>query len=529
MTNIHFLRLFIFVALIPTIAYSQECDEQFVFNDSNRNGIFDKQEKGIGNVAVSNGNHIVYSDNKGRFKLIPDVGQSLFVIKPAGYTLPLRADGIPDFFSNQASIDTRLKYGGVRSSDNACRSFALWKSKSSKQNSNSLDVLVFGDPQPKSLIDVSYYQNDIVKPIIGKHKIALGISLGDIVHDDLSLLPEIKRIDRALNTPWLYAAGNHDLDFDAVNDEGSLESFREQFGPDTYAWEEKLANFIVLDDVVYLPSQSPDYIGGIRETQFHFLARYLARANKSKLLVISAHIPFFQTQANRETFRSQDRKRLFALLEPFKNVLLLTAHSHTQTQLLHNLSSDWTGAGRLYEYNVGATCGAYWSGLKDQQGIPDTTMTDGTPNGYAKLQIDQLDYRLQWFNARQNPNQAMTLYAPKVLRKDAYPGFAVYANIFMAKPETQVQLQIDGGEWQIMKRVEQYDPNVLAQNSADANSDVLLSYDRIPEATVSSHLWRFALPTNLSIGKHQIRVRASDNWLGNVEQTTSYLLLEREP
>lgn len=529
MTIIQYLRLVIFAGLLPTIAYSQVCDEQFVFNDSNRNGIFDKQEKGIGNVAVSNGNHIVYSDNKGRFKLIPDVGQALFVIKPAGYTLPLRADGLPDFFSNQASQDTNLKYGGVKISDNACRSFALWQSKKNSGKKNKLDVLVFGDPQPKNLKDVSYYQNDIVKPIVGNHKVALGISLGDIVHDDLSLLPEIKRIDRALNTPWLYAAGNHDVDFDAVNDEGSLESFREQFGPDTYAWEESLANFIVLDDVVYLPGKSPDYIGGIRETQFHFLARYLARADKSKLLVISAHIPFFQTQANRETFRSRDRKRLFALLEPFKNVLLLTAHSHTQTQILHDANSDWYGAGRLYEYNVGATCGAYWSGLKDQQGIPDSTMTDGTPNGYAKLQIYQLDYRLQWFNARQNPIQAMALYAPKVLRKDAYPGFAVYANVFMAKPDTQVQVQIDYGEWQNMKRVMQYDPNVLAQNSADAKENVLLSYDRIPEATLSTHLWRFALPTNLSVGEHKITVRASDNWLGDVEQTTSYRLLEREP
>jgi hypothetical protein len=500
-----------------------------VFNDSNRNGIFDLQEKGVPGVGVSNGNHIVYSDANGRFSLEAGAGQTVFVVKPAGYTLPLRADGLPDFFSNQASEALNLKYGGVKKSDNPCRSFALWPTKETTQQKNSLEVLIFGDPQPKSLKDVDYYQQDIVQPIIGKHKAKLGISLGDIVHDDLSLLSEIKRVDKALNTPWLYAAGNHDLDFDASSDETSLESFRAQFGPDTFAWEEHQANFIVLDDVVYLPSQTPAFIGGLRETQYHFLARYLAKADKSKLLVISAHIPFFQTQTTRETFRSQDRKRLFALLEPFKNILLLTAHSHTQTQMLHKPSTDWLGAGRLYEYNAGATCGAYWSGIKDMQGIPNSIMTDGTPNGFAKLQIENGDYRLQWFNARQNPNQAMALHAPKVLRQGAYPGFAIVANVFMAKPETLVEVQIDTGSWQAMTRVLQTDPAILEINRLDDNALHLRSYDRTPEATASSHLWRFSLPTNLALGAHKITVRASDNWLGEVQQETSYELQKSQP
>lgn len=529
MANFQRLACLLLIGAMPSLALAQACEKQAVFNDSNRNGIFDTKEKGVAGVAVSNGNHIVYSNAKGLFSLEASAGQTIFVIKPAGYTLPLRADGLPDFFSNQASVDSNLKYGGVKKSDDSCRSFALWPTKETTQQKTNLDVLLFGDPQPKSLKDVGYYQQDIVQPIIGKHPAKLGISLGDIVHDDLSLLPEIKHVDKALNTPWLYAAGNHDLDFDANSDETSLESFRAQFGPDTFAWQEHQANFIVLDDVMYLPRQSPSYIGGLRDTQFHFLARYLARADKSKLLVISAHIPFFQTQSNRETFRGQDRKRLFALLEPFKNILLLTAHSHTQTHFLHNPNTDWFGAGRLYEYNVGATCGAYWSGIKDAQGIPNSIMSDGTPNGYAKLQIENDDYRLQWFNARQNPNQAMALHAPKVLRQGAYPGFAIVANVFMAKPETLVEVQIDAGQWQAMTRVLQTDPAIQEINRLDDMALQLRSFDRTPEATVSSHLWRFALPTNLALGAHKITVRASDSWLGEVQQETSYELQQSEP
>ena len=196
---------------------------------------------------------------------------------------------------------------------------------------------------------------------------------------------------------------------------------------------------------------------------------------------------------------------------------------------MHSPSSDWYGAGRLYEYNVGTTSGSYWSGLKDEQGIPDTTMNDGTPNGVAKLHIENVDYSLQWINARQNPNQAMALYASKVLRKDAYPGFAIYTNVFMAKPDILVQVQIDGGAWQQMTRVLQNDPGIVEINSTDNQAEILRSYDRIPEATLSTHLWRFALPTNLAVGEHKISVRAKDDWLGEVGQVTSYRLLESEP
>lgn len=514
--------------LISTELYAQECDSR-IFLDANRNGVRDEPEIGIAGVAVSDGERLVRSESDGRYRLKAFPGKSLFLIKPPGYSLPRRTDGLPDFFSNQASTVNGLAYGGVPKSDSACRSFALWNEADDSKSEESLSVLVFGDPQPKSAIDIDYYRRDIVLPLIGKADAQLAISLGDIVHDDLALLPEIKSVDAILGLPWLYAAGNHDLDFDAPDDSSSLESFRQQFGPDTFAWEESMANFIILDDVVYLPGNRPDYIGGLRESQFAFLEAYLSNLDKTKLLVIAAHIPFFQTKSDRETFRSADRKRLFALLAPFKDVLLLTAHSHTQTQVSHGPDTDWFGAGRLYEYNAGATCGAFWSGVKDNTGIPDSTMSDGTPNGYARLNISRNDYRLNWFNARQDPNQAMALHAPKVLRKGAYPGFGVTANVFMARPDTEVLARIDKGPWHKMQRVLKPDPLVLQINAKDDQADTLRSYDRAPAATSSSHLWYMPLPTDLETGTHQVSVRARDIWLGEVEVNTSYELLEADP
>jgi hypothetical protein len=513
--------------LLSSVLHAKVCSSAKVFNDTNHNAVLDNHEQGLADIAVSDGERIVYTDKNGAYQLSAQRGKALFVIKPAGFAFPRRADGLPDWFANQPSLALGLKYGGVSQADSTCKNFALWPIK---ENANAdLSVLVFGDPQPKSLLDVGYYQAEIVQPLLANPHAQLGISLGDIVHDDLSLHAAVKKVDKLLETPWLYAAGNHDVDIDAQSDEHSLESFRNQFGPDTFAWQETRANFIVLDDVIFLPKQKPEYIGGLRDTQFAFLEAYLAKAEKSKLLVIAMHIPLFQTRDDQDTFRRADRQRLFKLLEPFRDVLLLTAHTHSQSNVRHDAHTDWHGAGRLHEFNVGAACGAYWSGNKDSLGIPDAIMSDGTPNGYARLLVGATDYRLNWFNARQQPQQAMSLSVPKTLRQGAYPGFAVYANVFMAKANTRVSVRIDTGEWQLMNRVFQADPAVLQINARDDQTALLQNYDRIPEATASTHLFRFALPTDLAEGEHLITVRAQDEWLGSVEQTTQYTLRRVDP
>src|SRR3546814_3204879 len=112
------------------------------------------------------------------------------------------------------------------------------------------------------------------------------------------------------------------------------------------------------------------------------------------------HIPLFEP-AGRDTFRDADRERLFALLRDFPHVLVLSAHSHTQQHWFHDTATGWHGAQPLHEYNVGAACGAFWSGVKDADGIPDATMADGTPNGHATLKVSRGGrYALAWHPAR---------------------------------------------------------------------------------------------------------------------------------
>ncbi len=393
---------------------------------------------------------------------------------------------------------------------------------------DTLDVLVFADPQVKNAADVDYYRRDIVEPLIGRHRARLGISLGDIVNDVPELYPQVKAADARLGVPWLYVPGNHDIDMQATDDASSLHSFQRALGRDTYARREELANFVALDDVIWRPDGKPGYIGGFREDQFAYLEDLLPKLPKDRLLVVAVHIPLFE-EHGRDTFRDADRERLFALLDDFPHVLLLSAHSHTQRHVYHGAESGWRGNKPLHEYNVGAACGAFWSGAKDAQGIPDTTMSDGTPNGYALLTVKAGgEYALAWHPAR-DPGAAMGLHAPKVLRRGAYPAWGVYANVFMGDDATQVEYRVDGGEWKPMKKVLQPDPRLLLENAKDDMAGTLRGYDRSPEATPSPHLWRGALPTDLAVGEHRIEVRAFDRWRGEQHAETSYRLQDATP
>ena len=520
---------FVLLAFVAGAASAAEpsCSGGSVFLDSNGNGTRDAGEAGLPGMRVSDGERIVVTDSSGAYRLATPSGRSTFLIKPAGYRVATRSDGLPDTWTNvQTQAGPKLRYGGVPAGPATCRDFGL--TRDDAKAAAPLSVLLVGDPQPKSLVDVDYYRRDIIAPLRDKPRAGLAISLGDIASDDLSLYPALKAADASLGTPWLYAAGNHDLDFDADSDEHSLDSFRHAFGPDTFAWEEEQAGFIVLDDVVYLPGKSPIYIGGLREQQFAFLSAYLAGIPRERLLVVALHIPLFDA-AGVETFRHADRDRLFALLRPFPNVLVISGHTHVQQHFFHDAATGWNGDKPLHEYNVGTACGSFWSGAKDAAGIPASTMSDGTPNGYAMLTAHDGAFDLRWFVAREPEDRQLALHAPKVLRRGAYPAFGVYANVFMGDANTVVEYRIDDGEWKPMRKVLRADPIVLDENSRDDSTDELRGFDRLPEASPSTHLWRGVLATDLSPGSHRVEVRANIAGFGQALAQTSYRLDEATP
>jgi len=492
------LATFVLSSLCATASAS--CREGRVVADDGR---------AIAGVRVSDGQQLATTLGDGRFAFQRPPAGPVFVIKPAGHAVPRGDDGLPHFW---------------RAADAADCDFVLRREAIAR---DALEVLVFSDPQTTDLREVGYYRDDVVAPLVGRHRAALGVTLGDVANDDLSLYPAINAVTTQLGVPWLHVAGNHDLD--AGDDDASLRSFRAVYGPDTFAWEEPEAVFVGLDNVVAQPQGRPGYIGGLRPGQFDFLKAYLPTVPRDRLLVVLMHIPLFDAPAGRETFRDADRRRLYALLATHPRVLVLSGHRHTLQHVFHDAGSGWPGAQPLHEFNVGAVSGAFWSGVADEAGIPDATMADGTPNGHATLSVRAGgEYALGWHPARvgaaEDVTAAMALHAPKRLRRGAYPAWGVYANVFMGLPDTRVEFRVGDGAWQPMRRVEAPDPRMTLENARDDLADALRGRDRSPEAVPSTHLWRGALPTDLDIGKHRIEVRAFDRWHGEQRASTSYRL-----
>lgn len=514
---------------VPAAAIASEpCNTGYVFEDRMPGNGQVVDGPGIPNVKVSDGVHIVTTDADGRYELSAVDGRTTFVIKPPGYTVPEHENGLPDYWRNlRTQPGPSVRYGGIPTADAACRNFPLVPAAA---GDDELQVLVFADPQVKSEVDVDYYHRDIIQPLLEQGAQAdLGLTLGDVVDDDLSLYPALNAHTASLGVPWLHVAGNHDMDLDAGRDDDALLSFRHVFGPDTFAWEEQQATFLLLDDVIHQPGQSPAYIGGFREEQFRFLEAYLPTVPVERLLVVALHIPLFEPDG-RDTFRDADRERLFGMLSRFPNVLLLSAHNHTQQHVFHDATSGWQGSEPLHEFNVGAVCGAFWSGLEDAAGIPDATMADGTPNGFARLRVGAGgQYALSWHPARLPAGdpaltEAMALHAPRVLRRGAYPAWGVYANVFMGMHDSRVEFRIDDGAWKPMRRIERPDPRLLAENVRDDEATGLRGFDRSPEAQSGQHLWRGALPTDLDAGMHHVEVRVFDPWIGEQRAATTYEL-----
>jgi hypothetical protein len=492
-----------------------------VYADHNGNGRRDPGEPGLPGIAVASGGSLARTGADGRYRLVARPGDPVFLVKPDAWRPGVRADGMPDVWRDPGTRPAASQDFGLRRAARATATGAA-----------GLQVLVFADPQVKTPEEVSYYARDIIEPVLAGPTADLGLTLGDVVDDVPALYPAMKEATARLGVPWLHAPGNHDVDLAASTEARALGAYRSSFGPDTFAWEEPEASFVVLNDVIARPGARPAYIGGLRDDQFAFLEAYLAGARRDRLLVLALHIPLFDTGDPGEpgTFRGRDRERLFALLRDFPKLLVLSGHRHAQTHHFHSATEGWHGARPLHEFNVGAASGAYWSGVADAAGIPDATMADGTPNGHARLAVDaQGGYALSWHPARLPPGDeastsAMALHAPAVLRRGAYPAFGVYANVYMGHAATRVEFRIDDGDWQPMVRVLRADPRLLLENARDDLAGRLRGRDRSPEAEPSPHLWRGTLPTRLAPGEHAIEVRAFDDWQGEQRARTRYRL-----
>lgn len=506
---------------------AQTAAQGFVFEDRNGNGKKDRQEAGLAQVAVSNGREVVLTDAKGRYELPVGSDQILFVIKPGGYKLPVNAQNLPQFFyRHKPQGSPQAKFAGVAPTGPLPRSVDFGLTK--QDEPDQYQILVFGDPQVYNTDQVGYFDRGVVSELQGKTGgFRFGISLGDLVGDNPPLFSAYNDVIRKLNLPWFQVMGNHDMNHDARQDSLSDESFEAMYGPNNYAFTQGKVHFIVLDDILSPdPRDGAGYQGGLRPDQLAFVENDLKHVPKDYLVVLCHHIPLF-SEGDGESFRKADRERLFELLKAFPNTLSLSAHTHIQQHYFHGKADGLDRETPHHEYNVGTTSGDWYSGENNAQGIPVSTMRDGTPKGYMFLTFTGNQYSFDYRIAGQPERYKIGLYAPKAVEKGQVGKNDLYANFFQGSHRDSLEYRIGEGAWKPMQRVEEADPTMLGVRYRWDSAEQPLTGAKPSAPILSKHLWKARLGGNLPVGEHKIEVRAKDAYRRTFTSATTVRITEQ--
>lgn len=502
-------------------SFAQHTVSGYVYADLNQNFKKDRTEKGVARVSVTNGLDVVQTDENGRYQISLDTNQILAVVKPSGYELPLNKLNLPQFFRiHKPNGSPALKYAGVPPtgllSDEI--NFALLPGESDTEFS----ILVFGDPQPYNLMEMEFFEKGIVREVIGIPNIKFGISLGDLVGDDLSLFKPYQDVIARVGIPWYNVMGNHDLNFDALTDVHADETFEAHFGPSNYAFNYGKVHFIVLEDILYPdPRGGSGYWGGFRDDQLAFVKNDLAYVPNDYLIVLAFHIPLFEEDSH-DSFRESDREALFDLLKGFPHTLSLSAHTHLQRHEFFYEKDGWKQEKPHHHYNVGTTSGDWYKGKMNDDGIPVSRMRDGTPKGYAFIKFKDNSYELRYKVADKDSSFQMEIFAPKVIEKDKRTSAGIFVNFFNGNEKSVLRYRIDGGEWQKMQYLEEYDPIYLQEMFEWDTTTELINGRRPSNPQKSKHLWRANIPFKLPAGIHVIEVEATDMFGKRYTSQTSY-------
>ncbi|MGE0431188.1 MAG: calcineurin-like phosphoesterase C-terminal domain-containing protein, partial [Planctomycetota bacterium] len=466
-----------------------------VFHDQNGNGTRDEGEPGIADVRVSNQLQVTTTDAEGRWRLPVSPDTRIFVVKPRNWRTPVSAENLPRFHYNyKPQGSPTSKFGGVAATGDLPDEidFALVP----HAEPDRFSAIFFADTQPYTIEQVDYVAHDVVEPLIADHHEArFGVTLGDIVGDDLNLYGPLNRAIGRIGIPWYNVFGNHDANYDVTRDEDSDETFERVFAPNYYSWDCGKVHFIATDGV---DQNGRRYIGHLGERQLKWIENDLAHVPDDMLVVLLMHIPLL-TDGRGASVNVDDRHALYRLIEHRTHVLALAGHMHRHDHRFIGEEDDWHGKQPLEQVYIVTVSGNWWSGEKDARGIPDARMSDGGPNGYMLAMFDGASHKLQYRAASRPADYQMDIHAPHAVFTDRLAQTAVFVNVFDGSPRSVVEMQINAGEWKAIPQVRR----------GGAELQRLLADLGQPPYDTSTHLWRTTLPVDTPPGSAAIRIRTT--------------------
>ena len=508
-----------------------------VFEDRNGDGQQQADEPGLANVLVSNGFEVVTTDADGRYEVAIDDEQGhVFVTKPSGYATPVNAFQIPQFYylHQPAGSPAGLRFPGLAPTGPLPESINFPLQRVAEPDSYS--AVLLSDTQPQTQAELDYVRDDVIAELIGTDA-RFGMTMGDILFDDLSMFPRYLSIIAQLGIPWYNVPGNHEMNLLAADDAYSLETFKRYFGPPYYSFDYGKVHYVVLDNIDYRgngASDPADYRGSggyeakISERQLRWLENDLAAVPEDRLVFLAMHSPLKTYTGDRPSSNTTNRKALFKLLSGREHLYAVAGHTHTNEHHYFGKADGFEGPGEFHHHVLGTVSGSWWSGPMDERGIAVAEQRDGTPNGYHLLDIDGNALSVRFRAAGRAPDYQLRIvfdshfyqHTP-VGRRDVRHGALlagsisedqvhstrVLVNLFDGGPKSKLMMTVGAGEPVEMKPVREFDPHTkeLFDRFRDQKKPWV-------EALPSSHLWAADLPKSLSAGTFTVSVQATDDF-----------------
>ena len=465
----------------------------FVYEDINGNNIFDKEDKGIYQVGVSNGIYIVLTDRKGKYSIDLKDSDYIFIIKPANFSCPLNMkSSIPHFFS-LFDVDN-LKKEGLENVN-----FPLYKEKEKKEFS----AIFLGDIQVRNEEQLGYFINAIM-PNLLKENADLYITLGDNVYDNMLLYPSLLETMGQLNNSVYYTAGNHDITSIADGPELQYLTYKKYIGPTYYSFNYANVHFVVLESVKW---DGYRYFGEFGEKQLDWLKKDLKHVDDDSLVLFIMHIPVFRWDGKNKLKKTvSDADDFISIIKAFKNSLIIAGHTHTIEKIYSkDFDTHHEDHLKIPILIAGSISGNKWRDNRaDELGIPYSRMKDGAPKGYYLISFKDNKFDETYIIPGKSQNKQMDVYVVDnntlvddgVVMENNTDNLSLVANVFNGDVYSKVFYSINDNKNIPMKREFLVDPlfNAISVNKA--------SYK-------SYHIWLANLD-RLQKGVHKIRVIYKD-------------------
>lgn len=446
----------------------------------------DETGNGIAGVVVNNGVNFTVTDKRGAWTLLTDTTASKFVSisTPKEYHLP-ESDGLAAGFYIPVSEAAAHRDNNV---------FVLNRRETV---SDMFHYIAISDPQILNAHDMKRWRNETVADImrtaasLRKTGEVVGMTLGDLVFDNMSLYPQYAASLRNKRMTVFQCIGNHDFNKTYADlhrqpqgaSEYAEKMYGEYFGPVNYSFNIGKTHIVTMKNINY--EGRCKYEEEITDTDMEWLRRDLSYVPKDVVVILNMHAPAWNNMEKIDNILNADR---LAEVLSTHDTHVFCGHTH----FFENVEVT----PRLYQHNIAAACGAWWTSDLNR---------DGAPNGYMVVDVYGRDLKWHYKGANHKADYTMRVYKPGEFASQ--PGYVV-ANVWDCDRHSRVVWYEDG----------KYKGQM--QQFTDNDADFLLTRPLKHQLCKTQHLFR-AKPSSKTY--RTIKVVT----LNRFGETSSYTIVNR--